>query len=104
MTKKSAPFQDYQIEWLKDPANAAEYLSAAIEDGDRQAFLLALRNVAEARGGIAAVARLSGITRESLYRMLSSRGNPEIKSLVAIMRAMGLAITVTPESKHKQAA
>jgi len=104
MTKKSASFHEYQIEWLKEPANAAEYLTAAIEDGDREAFLLALRNVAEARGGIAAVAKLSGITRESLYRMLSSRGNPQIKSLVAIMRAMGFSISVSPGHKTKRAA
>lgn len=55
MAKKSTSYQEDLIEALKDSSEAAAYLSAAIEEGDRELFLLALRNVAEAHGGMAAV-------------------------------------------------
>ena len=90
---------DYQkdlIETLKNPAEAAAYLNAAIEEGDREAFLLALRNIAEANGGIRAVAEKSHLNRESLYRTLSRRGNPEIKTLFSLLPQMGLKLSVEP--------
>jgi len=90
---------DYQkdlIEALKNPVEAAAYLNAAIEEGDREAFLLALRNIAEANGGIKAVAEKSHLNRESLYRALSRRGNPEIKTLFNLLPQMGLKLSVEP--------
>ena len=74
-----APMTEYQkdlIEALKDPIEAAAYLNAALEEGDKDAFLLALRNIAEANGGMKAVAEKAHLNRE-MYRTLSSRGNPE---------------------------
>ena len=75
---------------------AAEYLREALENaGDEpQVLLIALRRIAEARGGIAKVARLAGIERESLYRALSPRGNPRLSTLVAVTKAVGLRLTV----------
>jgi probable addiction module antidote protein len=74
---------------------AAEYLKAALEDTeDPGVLLIALRRVAEARGGIAKVAKAAGIERESLYRALSKKGNPRMSTLVAVTRAMGLKLTV----------
>ena len=82
-------------ELRKDPELAAEYLKAALEDADNPGVLLiALRHVAEARGGIAKVAKDAGIERESLYRALSARGNPRLSTLVAVTKAMGLKLTV----------
>jgi probable addiction module antidote protein len=69
-------------------------LNAAIEEGDRGLFLLALRHIAEAHGGISTIAEKAHLNRENLYRMLSKRGNPEIKSLLTLLHAMGLALTV----------
>jgi probable addiction module antidote protein len=83
------------LEWLKDPENAAAYVEAAIEIGDPTGVLQALRNVAEARGGLARIAEKTGLNRESLYRTLSKRGNPELKSLTAILEATGLRLSVT---------
>ncbi len=103
MTKTTA-YQSDLIEALKDPEEAAAYLNAAIEEGDRAAFLLALRNVAEACGGMAALAEKTQLSRESLYRTLSNRGNPEIKSLNAILHAMGLRLAVEPENRECPAA
>lgn len=78
-----------------DPAFAAEYLKAALEDTDEpKVLLIALRQIAEARGGIAKVAKAAGIERESLYRALSARGNPRLSTLVAVTRAVGLKLTV----------
>jgi len=82
-------------ELREDPEFAAEYLRAALEDEDEPGVLLvALRRVAEARGGIAKVAKAAGVERESLYRALSARGNPRLSTLVAITKAMGLKLTV----------
>jgi probable addiction module antidote protein len=82
-------------ELRKDPEFAAEYLKAALEDADEpRVLLIALRHVAEARGGLAKVAKAAGIERESLYRVLSKRGNPRLSTLVAVTKAMGLKLTV----------
>ena len=74
---------------------AAGYLRAALEDDDEAGVLLiALRRIAEARGGIAKVAKAAGIERESLYRALSRQGNPRLSTLVAVTKAVGLKLTV----------
>lgn len=101
---KNTSYQRDLIESLKDPSEAAAYLNAAIEDGDRAVFLLALRNVAEACGGMRALAEKTKLSRESLYRTLSNRGNPEIKSLTAILHAMGLRLAVEPENQKRSVA
>lgn len=78
-----------------NPAFAVEYLRAALEDDDEPSVLLiALRRIAEARGGIAKVAKAAGIERESLYRALSAHGNPRLSTLVAVTKAVGLKLTV----------
>ena len=86
----------------KDPEFDAEYLKAALgagdeEAGEAQVLLLALRQLAQARG-IAKVAKTAGIERESLYRTLSARGNPRLSTLLAVTKAVGLRLTVEPES------
>src|SRR3990172_6743693 len=94
---KLSSYQKDLIESLRDPCEAAAYLIAAIEEGDRSVFLLALRNVAEARGGMAVLAEKANLSRESLYRMLSRKGNPEIKSLYTLLHAMGLRLAIEAE-------
>ena len=82
-------------ELRKNPELAAEYLKAALEDGDDPGVLMiALRHVAEARGGLAKIAKAAGVERESLYRALSGRGNPRLSTLVAVTKAMWLKLTV----------
>jgi probable addiction module antidote protein len=79
----------------KDPDFAAEYLRAALEDEDEpRVLLVALRRIAEARGGVAKVAKAAGVERESLYRALSAHGNPRLSTLAAVTKAMGLRLTV----------
>ena len=78
-----------------DPAFAAEYLRTALEETDEpRVLLIALRQIAEARGGIAKVAKAAGIQRESLYRALSASGNPRLSTLLAVTHAVGLKLTV----------
>jgi probable addiction module antidote protein len=81
----------------ENPEFAAHYLAAAMEDTDEPGVLLvALRQIAEARGGMAKVAKAAGIQRESLYRALSKRGNPRLSTLFAVIRAMGMTLTIEP--------
>ncbi len=81
---------------------AAEYLKAAMESldnpDDRAAGLLALRTVAEGYGGLGAVAAEAGSSRESLYRALSPKGNPTLKTLLAVLKAVGMRLSVEPEN------
>jgi len=93
-------YQADLIEALKDPREAAAYLNAAIEEGDREVFLLALRNVAEANGGVASISEKTHLNRESLYRAFSRRGNPEMKTLTTVLHAMGLRLAVEVEESE----
>jgi probable addiction module antidote protein len=93
--KTSAQHDDWLLEQLKDAEFAAEYLNAASEDDDPKTYLTALRKVVEARGGMASVAERAHLSRETLYRTLSSRGNPTIRTLSAILKAAGLKLGVS---------
>lgn len=83
-----------------DRAFAVEYLRAAMEELDdpehRAVGLLALRDIAEAYGGVALIAQEAGITREALYRALSPTGNPTLKTLLAVLHAVGMRLSVAP--------
>jgi probable addiction module antidote protein len=92
--KKSKAYQPDLIENLRDAREAEEYLNAALEEHDPELFLLALRNVAEAQGGVAQLAEKAKLNRESLYKMLSERGNPEFRSLEALLHALGFRLAV----------
>jgi probable addiction module antidote protein len=94
--KASVSHDEMMIKKLrKSPTFAAEYLKAAMEDTEEpKVLLIALRQIAEARGGIAKIAKAAGIERESLYRALSPRGNPRLSTLFAVTKAMGLTLTV----------
>jgi probable addiction module antidote protein len=103
VTKKTPRCIDYHstlLKRLQDHDYAVEYLNAAIEEslnGDeesQQLFLNALRNVAEAQGSMSDLAKRACIRRESLYRILSKKGNPELNSLATLLRAMGFSLSV----------
>lgn len=84
---------------LKDSGNAAEYLNHAIESGDRMTFLVAMRHIVLARGGISVVAEQSSMSRSSLYKSLSKHGNPEFKSITSVLASLGLKLSVTPANR-----
>ena len=101
MKRKTSIKHDEVIvaELRRDPEFAAEYLKAALEDTDEpRVLLIALRHLAEAKGGIAKIAKAAGVERESLYRALSTRGNPRLSTLTAVTKALGLKLTVEAAS------
>jgi probable addiction module antidote protein len=96
---KTKSYKEDLLKELKDPEYASAYLAQALESEDQSVFLLALRDVVEAGGGASAVARQARIQRESLYKALSSRGNPRLTTLQGILKSVGLRIAVTPETE-----
>lgn len=98
---RSRKYQDFLIEELKDHDEAVAYLNAALEEslkGDKESqhlFLIALRNVAEAQGGVANLAKKARVGRESLYKTLSEKGNPKWHTLVSLVIALGLNLRLT---------
>lgn len=93
--KSSISHDDAMVRELRENPNlAVEYLKAALEeDSEPRVLLIALRRVVQARG-IARIAKAAGIERESLYRALSTRGNPRLSTLAAVTKAVGLRLTV----------
>ena len=87
---------DFLLRELQDPERAAAYLTAALEDGE-EVFLVAVRDVVEAHGGIGALAKQTQLNRENLYEMLSETGNPRLSSLATILDTLGFAINVRPK-------
>ena len=83
---------------------AAEYLTACFEDSE-EVFLLGLRQVVEAHGGIGTLAEETKLNRESLYRMLSESGNPKLSSLAIVLATLGLRLHFSPlDDEEKEAA
>jgi probable addiction module antidote protein len=98
----SVSHEEATIQEFKDsPQDAAAYLSAVLEDGDQEEVLLALRRITTAYGGVPKLAEQTDLNAKTLYRTLSAHGNPEMKSLIAILKAMGMRLAVKPiEAAH----
>lgn len=97
MKRKASISHDAAIveELRRDPKFAAEYLKAALDDTDEpKVLLVVLRQLAEAQGGVSKIAKAAGIKRESLYRALSLNGNPRLSTLTAVLKAVGLKLSV----------
>lgn len=92
--RKSVSYDAFLKKFLKDPELAAEYLSAAVLEGSLDGFLVALKNVAEAHGGIGVLAKQTRLNRQSMYKMFSERGNPTVASLITVLKALGLEMAV----------
>ncbi len=102
--KAGIPYHEWEIKQLRsNPGLGVECLKLALESLDnpdeRGGSLLTLRSLAEAYGGLGAVAAKAGISRESLYRSLSPKGNPTLKTLIAVLNTMGLRLSVTAIKK-----
>ena len=93
MSHPSRAYKPELLRALQDPAEAAEYLNAALAEDSNELFLLALRNVAEAHG-MKKLAEDTRLNRESMYRMLSEQGNPQFASLTTILKQLGLKLSV----------
>lgn len=101
MNKPYTSHEEATIEgFKKDPDYAAEYLNAVLEDGDQEELMLALRRVASAFG-MKDVAETAQLNPKTLYRTLSSSGNPELRSFQAILAAMGMRLAITPLAREQ---
>jgi len=87
-------------EIVADPKEAAEYLKQSLEeyeaDGNLEAFLLALKTVTTAQGGVSQLASKTGLNRQSLYRTLSKQGNPRLNTLHIILNSLGYKLSIEP--------
>ena len=86
-----------------DPAYALQLLNSILEDGDQGELLIALRQMAKAFGGVQAVAEQAHLNPTQLYRTLSPDGNPALSSFSAILKAMGMRLSVQPLTAHVHA-
>ncbi len=91
-------FKETLMEDLKDPQYAKMYLSVALEtyeqDKDSTAFLKALRDVVEARGGMTQLSKKTNLNRENLYKVLSSKGNPRLNTIGNLLHGLGFRLDV----------
>jgi probable addiction module antidote protein len=96
------PTVDYDeviIEMLREDKDFEKaYIESALqeyfEDGDKAAFLIALRHIVSAKGGVGKLAKISQVSREHLYYMLSEKGNPSIEKLVALLKGLGYRLSL----------
>lgn len=109
MTKfaAGASHHEWEVNMLRsDSELAVEYLKDILGNLDdpeeRGVSLRMLRSLAEAYGGIGAIAKQAGVSREHLYRSLSSKGNPTLKTLIAVVNAMGLRLSVVEAKQVKK--
>ena len=98
MTLKTSSYRQSLLTALLDPIEASAYLNAALEDSP-EAFLKALKNVAQARP-MAQVAKQAGIQRETLYRAFSEQGNPTFETLSSVLGALGMKLSITPSESE----
>ncbi len=94
--KKSKPYTDFLFERLNNPEEAAAYLNAALADEDLGVFLIALKDIAQANGGMTHIAKEAELNRETLYRTLSKDGNPTFANLRTLLGICGLEISIHP--------
>jgi probable addiction module antidote protein len=96
-------FKEALHEDLKNPLEAKSYLEVALEnyeeDKDVEAFLMALRDVAEAQGGISKLAERTHLNRQNLYRALSNRGNPKLETIGTILHGLGFKLAIQSLNK-----
>ena len=92
-----APFD--ASDYLDSEEVIAEYLTVALEDPDQDAFLMAVRDVAKARG-IATIAENAGLGRESLYKALRPGAQPRFDTVRRLLDALGVKLGVTPPQPH----
>lgn len=87
---------DFDVsKYIDSPDAEFELLADAIETGEPSYFAHALGVIARARG-MTEIAEKSGITREALYRALSEKGDPRLKTLFSVVKAMGYNLRIEP--------
>lgn len=96
----SKSYDDLLLSELRDRDFAAGYLTASLEERSIDQFLIALRNVAQAHGGLGKLAGETDLNRQNIYRMLSDNGNPTLNSLLTVLAALGLELSFKPRGEE----
>jgi probable addiction module antidote protein len=91
---RSKNYRDVLLESLTDPEEAKEYLNAALEDENPEVFLLALKDIVDANSSMTQLAQSTNRNRESLYKTLSEKGNPQLNSIRSILSNLGFKLAV----------
>lgn len=103
--KNTSSYQNELIKSLKKSKAADMYLHIAMDeyhqDGDVEAFLLALRNIADAKGGLGKLAKKIKLNRQNLYLVLSKKGNPTLDTLELILKGLGYRLAIEPDEKRR---
>lgn len=103
MTKRkirqnTGSYDEWLINSLKNKKEAATYLQVALQEYQRddnlEAFLMALRHVAEAQGGLSKLSKKTHLNRESLYKTLSSKGNPKLQTVGVLLKGLGFQFII----------
>lgn len=94
--RKTKSYKEHLLKSLEDPREAAAYLDACLEDEDPHVFLLALKDVAEARGGMSKLSKNTSLNRQTLYRTLSRTGNPRLTSIRNVLSYLKMELHITP--------
>lgn len=92
MKTETRPFD--AANYLRGPEDEADLLSDAVADGDPRYIAAALGAVARAHGGISELARNTGLHRKTLEKALSERGNPTLDTVIKVLEALGLRMTI----------
>jgi probable addiction module antidote protein len=96
MSKVTASPYD-SADYIDSPEAAAAFLEAALEDGDAQIIAATLGDIARSKG-MAMIAERTGLAREALYKSLSADGNPRLTTLLGVLKAMGLRLSITVDA------
>jgi len=103
LNKNTVSYHDEFIGSLKDPNEAYVYLQVAIEeyqeDNDTEALLVALRNIADAQGGMTELARKTHLNRQNLYSILSTKGNPRLDTFGLVLKGLGFKLTIEQDKR-----
>ena len=89
-------------DYIRTPEEAAEFLNLVLEDGDPDELAAALGAIARSEG-MTKISERSGLTRASLYKALSSQGNPYFSTIVRVLGACGMHLEVVPDKRRTTA-
>ncbi len=96
--KRAVSYKEGLLERLRDIRYSVGYLNLALEDEDPQVFLIALKDVIEAHGGIAKASKKAELSRESMYKTLSGKRDPRISTVSKILETVGIELRAFPKT------
>lgn len=92
----SKPYKQMLLKRLTDPDYAVDYLTEVLQEESQNAFMIALKNVIEAREeNVSELAKQMGVSRQGLYKMLSEEGNPRLATLNQLLKSLGMKISIS---------